>query len=419
MGLIVTGINHTTAPVELREKLCFDEASAKAANQKLIHSNIVEEAVTLSTCNRTEIYGYVHDSAHLNGQLSKFITHFKIRQSNVPENLFYQKEDSDAVNHLFRVAAGLDSMVIGENQILAQVKQAYSLATESCSTGATLNKLFHSSFRTGKRVRTETRIGEGSISVASTAIDLAKKIFQDISGKKILLIGAGEMAIETLSKLNSCGIHETYIINRTMKRAATLAKKFGAKVFPYDEILSALGVSDIVITSTAASDPILTPDMVRNVMGKRKNRPVFLIDISVPRNIHPDVKEIYNAFLYDIDDLQAIVKENIGNRRIEIPKAEKIVTEESKKFMDWLKQKPAIYTIRQIQEHFESIREEELHRNRKYFKEEDWEQMDKFSKTLMKKFLRSPIMRVKSCSDKENLCERCTVKEVLGLESDS
>ncbi len=417
MGLIVTGINHTTAPVELREKLSFDQASAKIANQKLIEWNIVEEAVTLSTCNRTEIYGFVSDSSNLNGQLSKFITQFKIQHNDLPEQLFYHKKDHDTVNHLFRVAAGLDSMVIGENQVLAQVKQAYSLATESNTTGSTLNKLFHSAFRTGKRVRAETKIGAGSISVASTAIDLAKKIFQDISGKKILLIGAGEMAVETLSQLNSCGIRQTYIINRTMNRATTLAKKFGAETFPYDKIIPALALSDIVIASTAAPEPIISSEMIRNVMLKRKNRPVFFIDISVPRNIQPGVKKIYNTFLYDIDDLEAIVIENIGNRRIEIPRAESIVNEESNKFMEWLKQKPAIYTIRQIQEHFESIREEEIHRNRKHFKEEDWEQMEKFSKTLMKKFLRSPIMRVKSCSKTDNLCERCTVKDVLGLES--
>lgn len=418
MGLIVSGINHTTAPIEIRERLSFDEELARRANHQLLEKGILQEAAILSTCNRTEIYGAIDDLSVLNGQISHFISEIKLAGNALPETLFYHKNERESIRHLFRVAAGLDSMVVGEAQILGQVKQAYGQATEAGSTGIKLNKLFHHAFRVGKRVRTETRIGQGAVSVASVSVDLAKKIYGDLAGKRLMLIGAGEMAQCILAQLRNYGAKEIFIINRTKLKAEVLADNYGATVIPFDEMEKALAMADMVITSTAAKQAVLTPDIIKKIMAQRKNRPLFLVDISVPRNIQPDVKEMYNVYLYNIDDLQSIVKQNFGNREKEIPKAEQIVAEEVEQFMEWYQSLPSIYTIQQIQEHFEAVRRMEIKRSRKFFKEEDWEQMDKFSKSLMKKFLHSPIMRLKSCPETGNLCERCTVKEVFGLENE-
>ena len=418
MAIIVTGINHKTAPVELREALSFDDEQCIAINEQLIQHRLLKESVVLSTCNRTEIYGVVNDLSQLNGQIPKFLSNLVPESATIPTSAFYQQKDEKTVEQLFRVASSLDSMVLGETQIFGQVKNAYNLASERTATGLILNKLFHAAFRTGKRVRTETRIGEGSVSVASAGIDLAKKIYSDLSEKKVLLVGAGEMALQTLIHLTGQCVKEIYIVNRTFEKAQSLSKQVGGKAIPYHELEDFLMKTDIIIASTSAKESILNKEKVSATMEQRKNRPLLLIDISVPRNIDANVKQVYNAYLYDIDDLQTIVKQNLGFRKNEIPKARKIISEEVTEFMDWYRSLPVLNTIQEIQLHFEQIRKKEIHRKKKYFNEQDWEQMDKFSKSLMKKFLHSPIMRLKSCPETANLCERCTVKKVFGVEDE-
>jgi glutamyl-tRNA reductase len=418
MAIIVTGINHKTAPVEIREALSFDEEQCISVNEQLIQHRLLKESVVLSTCNRTEIYGVVNDLSQLNGQIPKFLLNFVPESTAIPSSAFYHQNNEKTVEQLFQVACGLDSLVLGETQIFGQVKNAYSLASEHGATGLILNKLFHYAFHSGKRVRTETRIGEGAISVASVGVDLAKKIYSDLSEKKVLLVGAGEMAKQTVVHLNGQGVKKIYIINRTFKKAQSLSKEVAGKAILYDKLEEFLIKADIVIASTSAKQAILNKKTVSSIMEKRKNRPLLLIDISVPRNIDSNIKQVYNTYLYDIDDLQTIVKQNLGFRKNEISKARKIISEEVNEFMAWYRLLPAHDTIQKIQLHFEQIRKKEIHRNKKYVNEQDWNQMDIFSKSLMKKFLHSPIMRLKSCPETGNLCKRCTVKEVFGVEEE-
>ncbi len=418
MAIIVYGINHSTAPVEIREKLSFSEPIAKATIKHLVSKKILKEAVLLSTCNRTEVYGVVEDRANLNGQISRQFQLVKNIQENISEELFYQKNEQNAVSHLFRVASSLDSMIVGDAQILGQTKQAYIWATEAETSDSLLNRLFHSAFRTAKRVRSETKIGEGSTSVGLVAVNLAQKLFRDFVGKKVVLVGAGKMGQQVIRQLSNFDSLEIFILNRTPAKAEELANRVNGQALPFDQLHRALIDADIVITSTSASQPVLTPVTVKNAMLRRKNRPLFFIDIAVPRNIDPRIKEIYNTYLFDIDDLQNIVKKNMGKRKKEIPKAEKILAEEVDRFMQWYRSRNTIYTIRQLQEHFDSLRKEEIRRSKKHFKDEELADIDKFSKSLMKKFLHSPIMRLKTCPETEVVCRRCTIKEVFGLENE-
>ncbi len=410
MGFILSGLNHQTAPVEIREQFSFTPSAATAAEEKLLTSGILKEAVLLSTCNRTEIYGITSDHENLNGQIVDSLASLKAIPSGNIHNFFYQKHDTEAVRHLFRVVSGLDSMVLGEAQILGQVKEAYIRANESGHTGTHLNKLFHHAFRTGKRVRTETKIGQGAVSVGSVAVDLSRKIFRDFRDKTVVVLGAGEMAFQTLQHLAAAGA------DRTQARAEELAAKVNGQVFPYSRLVDGLLLADTVIVSTGAQKVIWNADFFHEIMALRKNRPLFVIDITVPRNVDPRAREIYNLFLYDIDDLQKVISRNLAERQREIPKAAAIVEEETAEFSKWYESIPAIELIQLLMEHFESIRQSEVKRYRKYFAREDWEQLDKFSSSLLKKFLHNPIVRLRTCPERDDLCTRCSLKEFFGLE---
>ena len=418
MTIFVFGINHSTAPVEFREKLSFSKETTKQTLQQLIGKNILQEAVLLSTCNRTEVYGVLEDIHKLNGQIPKEFSSVSDLQEDIPEKYFYQKNEKQAVSHLFQVASSLNSMVVGETQILGQVKQAYGWAAETETTGSILTRLFHAAFHAAKRVRTETQIGAGSISVGSVAVNLAQKLFRDFSEKKVVLIGAGEMAKQVVNHLKKSGCNSIYLINRTLEQAEELAKNTGGKALPFDLLDETLLFADIVITSTSSTKPILTPKTIQNAMAVRKNRPLFLIDISVPRNIDAKIKYIYNTYLFDIDDLQKIVQENLEERKQEIPKAEKITNHEVNRFFSWYESLDTVVTIQQLQKHFDILRKEEVRKNKKHFQENDWENVEKFSRSLLKKFLHSPIVRLKSCPDTGNDCHRCTILEVFGLEEE-
>lgn len=416
MAIFVSGINHQTAPVEIREKINFSVPEIKEIIQNFISGDMLKEAVVLSTCNRTEIYGIVKDPANLNGYIPRQLSLIKGLKQVLPENIMYQKIDRQAVNHLFRVASGLDSLVVGEAQILGQTKQSYVLATEADSSGSILNKLFHHSFRTAKQVRTETKLGEGSVSIGSVAVNLAQKLYRDFSDKNVVMIGAGEIAQQTIAHLRDSGSKAIFILNRTFEKAQELAKVVNGTALPYKSLQEALIFADVIITSTSASKPILDSDTIKKTMSLRKNKPLFLIDIAVPRNIEPEVKEIYNVFLFNIDDLREVVNLNLNDRKKEIPKAEKIIDLEVNNFMTWYKSLDSIFTIQQLQEHFEILRKHEIKKNMKYFDENDRDNIDKFSKSLLKKILHSPIMRLKACPESGNVCLRCNVKDLFGLE---
>ena len=416
MGFLLSGINHTTAPVELRERLSFDRESATRAEAELLHSGLLKEVVLLSTCNRTEIYGVFRDNTNLNGQIPRLLASLKGIPATRAHEHFYQKLDEDAIIHLFRVVSGLDSMVLGETQILGQVKDAYLRANRAGHTGAHLNKLFHHAFRTGKRVRTETNIGKGAVSVGSVAVDLAKKIFKDFRDKTVAVLGAGEMAVQTVQHLASSGAGRILVINRTQSKAEELAENVGGEVLPFARLVDGLLIADTVIVSTGAQSALWDAGFFQEIMTLRKNRPLFVIDISVPRNVAPEARNVYNLFLFDIDDLKGVISKNLAERRKEIPRAAAIIEEEIREFQKWYESVPAIELIQQLMEHFENIRKAEVKRYRKYFAREDWEQLDKFSSSLLKKFLHNPIVRLRTCPERDGLCDRCSVTEFFGLE---
>jgi glutamyl-tRNA reductase len=363
MHVLLVGISHRTAPVELREQLDFQARGVGAALGELRALPSTREAVVVSTCNRAELYAACEDPASARHDLLTFISGFHGVEAAKVEPHVYGVEDLDAARHLFRVAAGLDSLVVGEPQILGQVKEAHTAATEAHAAGPVLNRLFHSSFAVGKRVRTETGLGSGAVSVSFAAVSLAKKIFGELRGRQVVVVGAGEMGKLTAMHMKAQGVHGITIVSRTMAHAARTAEAIGgASAAPWDELDTALAASDIVITATGAAAPILTKARLESVMRPQRNRPLFIIDIALPRDVEPAAGELEQVFLYNIDDLQATVRENLARRAGEVARAEAIVAEEVEKFGAWFRSRGAIPTVVALRQRFEAIRRSELDR---------------------------------------------------------
>lgn len=331
MPLIVVGISHKTAPIELREKLNFPSTSLEKILTEVKQKGAPLELTILSTCNRTEIYAASESSAK--EWCVQFLAE-KFGRTDL-ENYLYTRDEGEMVNHLFSVSSGLDSLVLGENEILKQVKDAYHLAQKSGLTGKLLNILFQRALYVGKLVRTHTAINQGAVSVGSVAVSLGEKIFGDLSRSTILIFGAGKMAEISTRVLMSRKVKRILVANRTVENARTLADKFKAQPFSLDEGLQNMAIADIVITSMAAPEPIIKKDFIETLMAKRQNRSLFLIDIGVPRNIDPSVHKLDNVYLYNIDDLESIVRDNIKSRSAEIQKAAEIVGKKSAEFLEW------------------------------------------------------------------------------------
>lgn len=331
MHLSVTGISHKTAPVELREKLSFSPTLLKQTLQEIKEKNPRFEIVILSTCNRTEIYTASEEN------MESWSTQFLITifgQDSLKKYL-YTKSEKEMNAHLFAVAAGLDSLVIGENEILKQVKDAYALSHEFSLTGKIFNVLFQRAIYVGKLVRTETGISRGALSVGSVAVNLAEKIFGDLRESTLLLFGAGKMAELSARYLASKKIKKLLVANRTLENARSLAEKFQAQALSLEEGLNLLSLADVVIASVSGSEPFLKKVFVAETMRKRQNRSLFIIDIGVPRNVESTIHQLDNVYLYNIDDLETIVRENREHRRKEVEKAEKIIEEKAKEFYSW------------------------------------------------------------------------------------
>ncbi len=330
----VLGLNHRTAPIGVREKLAIPPHQLPEVLQKLKQGTQTEELVCLSTCNRTEIYVEAKNRAPARAALSRlFETHARVE--GLSDHLYYH-ESEGAVQHLFSVASGLDSMVQGEHEILAQVKQAYQTAQERGYTGKLLNVLFQRSLYVGKRVRSETRLGEGAASVGSIAVGMAERIFGSLKSRTVMILGAGQMAEVTAKHLLAQKAHSLLVANRTFERACELAKEFGGTAMHFEEGLRQMVSVDIVICSTAAPHAVITPQHIRDIMDVRKGRSLFLIDIAIPRDVDPAVNDIENVYLYNIDDLQQIVNENQERRSQEAAAAARIVQEETREFSRWL-----------------------------------------------------------------------------------
>lgn len=405
MHLLLVGISHRTAPVELREQVDFHARGLDRALKALAARPTIAEAVVVSTCNRAEVYTACEDPRAAHSDLVDFVVDFHSLSRADVEPHTYNRGDLDVARHLFRVSAGLDSLVVGEPQILGQVKEAHTIAAQQQVVGPVLNRLFHSSFGAGKRVRAETGLGSGAVSVSYAAVALARKIFGDLSGRNVLVVGAGEMGKLTALHMKSQGVHRVTIVSRTMAHAARAAEAIGgASAAPWDELDAALGASDIVITATGAGTPILTKAHVETVMRPRRDRPLFIIDIAMPRDVEPAAGEIEQVFLYNIDDLQATVRENLARRASEVQRAEAIISEEVEKFASWLRSRSAIPTVVALRERFESIRRSELQRLESKLSAlgpDARERVDEITHLIVEKLLLTPTEQLKHAGDSE------------------
>ncbi|KOY13876.1 glutamyl-tRNA reductase [Paenibacillus xylanivorans] len=398
MHIVVVGLNYRTAPVEVRERFTFAEKDLSEALQQLKLTKSVLEGVIVATCNRTELYVVV-DRLHMCGY---FIRTFMEQWFNVPREEFTQHlyiyEDDQAMRHLFRVICGLDSMVIGETQILGQVKQAFFKAQEEKATGTWFNMLFKQAVTLGKRAHSETSIGESAVSVSYAAVELGKRIFGMFTDKKVLILGAGKMSELTVKHLYTNGASEVIVANRTLARAEELAAKFRGTPCTMEQALERLNEVDIVISSTGAERYVLDATVVRESMKRRQSRPLFLIDIAVPRDIDPAIGELSNVFLYDIDDLEGIVESNLEMRKVEAAKIEKMIELEMEDYYQWLKTLGVRPVIRALQEKGASIHEETMDSLFNKLPELDEHQrkvIRRLTKSIVNQMTTDPINRIK------------------------
>ena len=406
MNIVAVGLNHRTAPVELRERLAVPGARLPEALARLKRWPGIDEGVILSTCNRVELYAVVKDTELGLESLSEYLV--TIAADISPEQVephLYRLDGAEAVRHLFRVAASLDSMVIGEPQILGQVKEAFEAALAGKSTGVVLNKVVKKAISVGKRVRTETGIAENAVSVSYAAVELAKKIFQNLAEKTVLLVGAGEMGKLAARHLISAGVRHVMITNRNYDRALDVAKRFNAVPVPFNEFHHEMAGADIVVCATAADSFVIGLEDVQRALRSRKNRPMFLIDISDPRNIDPAVGALDNAYLYNIDDLQGHVDMNVEQRLREALKAEDIVRTEVPSVVVWLKSLEVVPTIVALRHRADEIRRAESERilaKLGSLSPKQRELVEELATAITNKLLHSPLIALKAEADSPN-----------------
>ena len=401
MRLFAVGVSHRTAPVELRETVDFTRRGLAAAIEALRQRNLARELVVLSTCNRAEIYAGA-DSDAAAESCGRFIGEFNgvDWDALAPHLVIYR--GPEAADHLFRVAAGLDSLVVGEPQILGQVKDAFSTAAELKSIGALTHRLFTTAFSVGKRVRSETGLGEGAVSVSYAAIALAKKIFGRLKGLNVLILGAGEMATLTATHLRAQEVGQLTIASRTLGSAETLARELGGRAVAWTAMPQALSGADIVVSATGSPDPVLSRGMVEEAMRRRRGRPLFLIDIALPRDVDPDAGGLDQVFLYNIDDLQGIVQENLARRSGEVSRAESIVREEVDRFRAWMQSRDVVPTVVALRQQFETIRKSELQRlepKLTALPPEARARVDEITHLIVEKLLLAPTEQLKAAED--------------------
>lgn len=384
--------------MELREKLAFSSAELKGRLRKGVLRPGVEELVVLSTCNRTEVYAYGERDESVREGMEQFLSGKYGRAISLGDGRFYHYADEMAVNHLFRVSASLDSMILGESQVLGQVREAYRLAQEGRTAGRVLSRLFQQAVRTGKRARSETAISSGAVSISSAALDLAKKIFGDLSGKQALILGAGETSELTLSLLIDQGVESVLVANRTYRKAVDLAVKYHGTAVGYDEFPAYLKQADILISCTSAPGFILDRGRAGRELSRRET-PLFMIDLAVPRDIDPALTEYENCFIYNVDDLQSVVESNIEERRSQVGLVEDIVAAETAEFMSWYESLAVVPLIRSLHDHMDTIREREVDKvlgKLGHLSADDRELVERFSVQMLNKFLHSPTSRIKS-----------------------
>jgi glutamyl-tRNA reductase len=398
MPIIIVGLNHKTTPIEWRERLHFPSDTLEDPLEKLAQYTEGGERVILSTCNRVELYGHVQHLAHGSSRLQQFLSDYHGIVADTLTPYLYVHHGEAALRHLFRVVSSLDSLVIGEPQIAAQVKEAFAIARRATATGPVFNQLFERAFAVAKRVRTETRIGEHALSVSYAAVELAKKIFQDLSAKTVLILGAGEMSELTARHLLSQGVRHLLVANRTPERAMDLASRLQGQGVALDELTTYLPQADIILSSTGAPEAIIHKADVQSALKRRKNRPMFFIDIAVPRDIDPTVNQLNNVYLYDIDDLQHVVEENRKAREREAALAEIIIAREVENVLQWFDEQQVVPAVTRLRRKAETIRQQEL--DKLFSKlgplsDSERQAIEAMSSSIINKLLHTPIVRLK------------------------
>lgn len=401
MALFVAGLNHRTAPVELREPLAVDEDKLRELLRDVQGQGVVDEIVVISTCNRVEVYGVAEVPGEARAAAFRRLCQHRGLDPASVEPLLYTHLDGDAVQHAFRVSASLDSMMVGEPQILGQVKDAFALAQACQTVGPTLHTLFAQAFAVAKKVRTETEIGRHAVSVPFAAVELARKIFAGLGGKAVLIVGAGKMSELAARHLVEHGAFPIYVANRTASRAQEMARALSGTAVPFDELPTALASVDIVITSTGAPEPVISREMVQRVVHGRRNRPLFFIDIAVPRDVEATVDTLDDVYCYDIDDLKQVVDSNLRERAREAQRAESLVEREVAKFRARLSDVEVIPTIVSLRERLEGIRSGEVRKALARLPEASPETraaMDALSTAIVNKILHAPITKLRESS---------------------
>jgi len=399
MEIVLVGLNFRTAPVEVREKVSFSLEQAVQAAEELRSRGILEETLVLSTCNRSEVYG-VNPNANRESAavLSSYLSKFHHVRPDLLNASLYHHYDHDVVRHLFRVAAGLESMLLGEAEILGQVREAYLRAQQSRVTGPVLNRLFQAALEVGKRVRAETELGARPMGVASAGMKLAERIFGKLSDRTALVLGAGTISEQVISQLRDRSIGHLYVTNRSREKAEEFARQYNGKVIEWGEWDTALKLPDVIVSAVGVQEPLLTKPLIERAMAGRGNRSLFLMDLGLPRNIDPAVGGLYNAFLYTIDDLSEIVQQNRNARQNEVPKAEALVEEHVGKFISWQASVELIGVLDTLRESLKERRaafQGERMAGMNHFSEHDREEIGKLMDELIEKLVIAPAERLR------------------------
>jgi len=410
MEIILVGVNHKTAPVETRERLAVLESHVPAALASLRSNGVVRECAVLSTCNRTELYGLGESASHV----AEHIVDVLSSRHDIPREhlreLLYHRFNDDAARHLFSVASGLDSLIVGEGQILAQVREAHRVANEHGAAGSVLNRLFERAIRTGKRARTETRIAQGAPTVSAAAVALARKVHGDLADKSVLVIGTGKVGLLTVKLLIEAGVAKIGILSRTLERAQKACERFSgvaARPAVMDAIADHLAEADVVVSCTGSPVAVVTRATVASILRRRRYRPLFIVDIAVPRDVESSVNDLENVYLYNVDDLSGVVAGNLAERRAEIDGARAIVEDEVVSFSRYLASLETVPAIRRLRENFEQRRQREL-QALGAISDDERARLDAFSRALVNRLLHHPTVRIKALAESRDVREGIT-----------
>ena len=421
MEIVLIGLNHRTASVEMRERVAFSSEQARRAAVQLRSQGILEESLVLSTCNRSELYGVPPEAAQDSAAaLESFLVSFHQLQPAELNGCLYRHWNAEVVRHLFRVAAGLDSMLLGEGEILGQVREAYRVALEQGSTGPVLNRLFQSALEVGKRVRAETDIGTRPMSVAFAGVKLAERIFGSLRGHQALILGAGAMGEQVVEHMHDRGIARILVASRSAERGQELARQMGGQAVAWEEVSHALELPDIVVSSVGGADRVLTRPMVEHAMAARANRAMFIIDLGVPRNVEAAVGHLYSVYLYNIDDLTEIVEQNKKAREGEIPRVEAIIEEHLGKFQAWQASLQAVTVLNQLRAKLHHEREEFLRERlgqMPHLSAQDRERVAKLAEELLDRVLLEPAERLRGARGlRHRLQSLEALRDLFGLD---